>query len=189
MRHLAQAISLILGVPWFFLIDWLLIFKTGLNQSQIQYFSFVMPILHIACPMIYMVWAIKERIISDFDITKRRERFSIMLVMVTVWGLSTVLASLYGNATLLNLSRAITMVFLTVFVITFFWKISLHMTVNTSGAILLNTLFHGAYLPVLVVIPLIFWSRLYLKKHTPLQLLAGCGISAGVMLAALYVSY
>ena len=45
-----------------------------------------------------MVWAIKERIISDFDITKRRERFSIMLVMVTVWGLSTVLASLYGNA-------------------------------------------------------------------------------------------
>ena len=79
------------------------------------------------------------------------------------------------------------MVFLTVFVITFFWKISLHMTVNTSGAILLNTLFHGAYLPVLVVIPLIFWSRLYLKKHTPLQLLAGCGISAGVMLAALYM--
>lgn len=54
-------------------------------------------------------------------------------------------------------------------VVTSFWKISLHTSMNTVGSILLNLLF-GWNLPVIyLVVPIVLWARITLKRHTFIQ--------------------
>ena len=37
----------------------------------------------------------------------------------------------------------------------------------------------AAPLPFLVLIPIVCWARVYLKAHTPLQVIAGAALGAG----------
>ena len=58
-------------------------------------------------------------------------------------------------------------------VITPFWKISFHTSVATGCIIVLVILINVKLLWLLLVIPLITWARVYRKRHTFLQTLAG----------------
>lgn len=162
---------------------WLFIFKTNLLQHQIMLFSFLLPLLHIIIPFAYFFWALKEGFISDIDITKRTQRFGIMSLMLIMQLTSLTLIYMYGNTGLLHLALITMVVFVTTFLITLVWKISLHTTINMIGILLVNVLFGWKYTALFLLLPLVMWSRLYLKKHTALQLLAGAALSGGIMIA------
>ncbi|WP_189061675.1 phosphatase PAP2 family protein [Longimycelium tulufanense] len=60
------------------------------------------------------------------------------------------------------------------------WKISLHAAVST-GAVAMVLFAYGGWLgPIVLAVPLICWSRVYLGKHTTAQVLAGVGLGAVV---------
>ncbi|MFQ5341847.1 MAG: hypothetical protein ACE5F6_09920 [Anaerolineae bacterium] len=71
---------------------------------------------------------------------------------------------------------------LTMFTISSFWKVSLHM-VSVSGfsTVLVYVFGPGAWWAFLSL-PLVAWARLYRKKHTPAQLLAGA--IGGILITA-----
>lgn len=182
MKRFAQIVSIFFGFPWLSVVLWLLVFRTGLIQQQIAFFSIVLPILNIIIPFLYFFWALRKGIIADIDITKRQQRYGVMTLMLVLQLVSLWLIYTRGNATLLDLSLIIDAVFISTYLITLLWKISLHMTINVIGILLINVLFDWKYLYLLAIIPLVMWSRFYLKKHTPSQLIAGTLVSGSIML-------
>jgi membrane-associated phospholipid phosphatase len=135
----------------------------------------------------YLAWGMKTGKISDFDITKREQRYGILTATLISFLISLIITYYIGNEIVFQ-TLAIIITFLTiVYFITFYWKISLHMGVNVLSVILVN-FFYGWKLPWLyLAIPLIFWSRYTLKKHTPLQLILGAIVSGTVALGGLKI--
>lgn len=185
MKKLAQLVSFLFGIPWVVAIVWILLFETGLTGSQIKLFAFIFPFLHIVVPLVYMIHAVKKGEISDFDISKREERYGILTVIFVKNIMSLIAIALFGNAYLLHIGLAVVAAFTAVYVITFYWKISLHMTFNTVGITLLNVVTDWNHVYLFAILPIVFWSRYALKKHTPAQLIAGFAVSEGIMIIVL----
>jgi membrane-associated phospholipid phosphatase len=61
--------------------------------------------------------------------------------------------------------------------ITYFWKISWHSAVTTLFSFMLIYIYSWKAWYAIIVLLLIFWSRLYLKRHTIWQLMAGLVIA------------
>ena len=130
-------------------------------------FSAVMPI------SVFLVLRMAG-IVTDFDMTDRKER-PLYCIFTTIFLLILYLATLeLGDHTLsvvtLN-ALAISSVFT---VVTFFWKISGHMTFLTmtfcSLVYLIPSPLVFLFFPV---IPFVAWSRVELKKHTVPQVILG----------------
>ena len=74
---------------------------------------------------------------------------------------------------------------LIVLLISLFWKISIH-SVGIAGPVaFLIYVFGYPGLIFLLLIPIVMWSRLHLKRHTPSQVLAGAGL--GLILTTLQI--
>lgn len=185
VQKLAQLISLIFGIPWIIVIVFTLLTQTGLHDSQVALFALVFPILHFAIPMSYFMYAMRKGEISDIDITKREERYKILSVVFAKNVVSLGFVWYFGNALLLQLTLAIFLAFTAVYAITFAWKISLHMTFNTAGLVLLNSVHNWEYIYLFVLLIPVYWSRHVLQKHTHAQLVAGFVIPLGIMLSVL----
>ncbi|MCA9380575.1 hypothetical protein KC675_05340, partial [Candidatus Dojkabacteria bacterium] len=54
-----------------------------------------------------------------------------------------------------------------------FYRISFHTALNTSLVILLNHIEGCIFWPLFLLIPVIAWTRLILKKHTLFQVILG----------------
>jgi membrane-associated phospholipid phosphatase len=64
----------------------------------------------------------------------------------------------------------------TIYLITFYWKISLHTSINMIGITFINMATGWHYIWLYALIPVVAWSRLKLEKHTPAQLFWGAVI-------------
>jgi membrane-associated phospholipid phosphatase len=62
--------------------------------------------------------------------------------------------------------------------ITRYWKISTHALGITAPLVALTYLYGDEPLPFLILIPLVAWSRIYLRAHTLSQVLAGIVLGA-----------
>jgi membrane-associated phospholipid phosphatase len=62
--------------------------------------------------------------------------------------------------------------------ITRYWKISTHALGITAPLVVLIYLYGEQPLPFLVLIPIVAWSRVWLRAHTTLQVLAGIALGA-----------
>ena len=58
-------------------------------------------------------------------------------------------------------------------VITFWWKISIHASSLGGAAIMLTVLYGAVMLPIFVLLALVSWSRVVLRRHTVTQVIAG----------------
>lgn len=145
-----------------------------------------MLIFQFVVPFVYIYIALKLGIVSAWDLPKRQERYILLIVYFVSSLISLALVKIIGNEFLFNLNLIFLALTVSISLITIFWKISIHTSVNTAGAILLNFLF-GWQLPWLyLIIPIVFWSRYKLKRHTFMQLLAGITLSATVVLGGLF---
>jgi membrane-associated phospholipid phosphatase len=69
---------------------------------------------------------------------------------------------------------------LAIYLITLRWKISVHSTSATGISLFVVWAFGMRVLPVFLTVPVIAWSRVKLRRHTPLQTLAGIGLGAAL---------
>jgi membrane-associated phospholipid phosphatase len=138
-------------------------------------------LLQIVIPSGFVLLKLKNNQISAWDLPEREERYPFLVVSIVSYLVSLVLIYLFGNAFLLNLSAISLLLLVLIAITTWFWKISLHSSLNTAGALMLNFLFDWRLPWLFLAIPLIIWARLVLKRHTPAQLLGGVGLSAAVV--------
>lgn len=171
---MAQLISNLFNiVTWLPIIYICLLSKTNLTSNQLRKIIPAIIIFQLIIPLGYILFLYFKKEISDFDMTKRKERIKPLSVTTISIFVSLILIYFSGNKFIIFFFL---MIFILIFVntlITLFWKISFHMAANTIAAILLNFLFDWQLPYLYILIPLIFWSRLKLKKHTVAQLIGG----------------
>lgn len=186
--NIAKYLAVILGPHiWLPILFVLIILKSGLsNQQLIIIFPSVL-VLQVIVPLLYLIFAPKLGWVGAWDMKSKEERrpFFIMMLVLTI--ISLLVIYFFGNAFLLNLNIILISLLVILFGITYYWKISLHTSLNTATAILVNSLFNWTLPLLYLTIPLIFWARLKLKKHTTSQLIAGVVVTTFVTLSGLFL--
>lgn len=121
-------------------------------------------------PMILLFTFMKLKIISDFDITDRKERTGYFLIVLILFLISLIFTGVVGISNIVTISISITLLLITI--INLWWKISGHMVFDSillCGIIYVSSIFY-VFIPI---IPLVAWSRVEQKKHSWLQTIVG----------------
>lgn len=152
------------------------------GPSDFWFFSALALIFMLAIPGAYIVWQVKNKKIDDLHIYKREQRMNVFLVFL-LSTLITVALYFYFDAPL-KLTGLIILAFISGLVsgiITLWWKISIHMVAlaatSVAYALLVQTPLAWA---TLAFIPLVAWSRVYRKRHTLAQTIAGTILGAAL---------
>ena len=134
-------------------------------------------------PILVVLYLLKTGRIAELHMSNTGERHLPYVIAVlsalTAYLLITQLGG-PGLLACLALFNAIELFLLGV--INFFWLISLHSTGIVATFLLVGLVFGWA--ASMIVLPFVFlvsWVRLYLKRHTPMQVLAGAALGAVVV--------
>lgn len=156
------------------------VFVVLLSHTSVFISAFICMVL---LPFVLYVIAVKTKLVSNYDMSDRRERPKILwslvvievccLVAFRLWSMLPILIAIIGLA-----------------VITHFWKISGHtMGVALATGIIIS-MYGWVWWPVLLVVPLVGWARVLRKDHTVLQVIAGAAYSwVLIVLFSRFASY
>ena len=134
-------------------------------------------------PMLYVLWLYSTDRIADLDMSVRSEREKVFGIFVVFYAFGTGALWFVHAPSLMTASMAgYTAASLVVQYITRYWKISTHALGITAPLVVLIYLYGAQPLPFLILIPLVGWSRVWLRAHTPLQVVAGTALGAGSVL-------
>lgn len=158
---------------WFPMMLVLTTFNSGLSSNQIKILLPVLLIVDVVIPVSYFFMHLAGRRVSDIDVTKREERYHLFGRLVMISAISLIIVYILSNRTFLVLQLISFCLALTIFIITFFYKISGHVILNTSAVFILNFLFDWKLMWLFLIVPVVAFARLYLKKHTVAEVLAG----------------
>lgn len=145
-------------------------------------------LLVLPAPLLYIAWKVQHGEITDLDLFVRDQRLKPFLL--TLASSTVALAVIYlGHAPrlLFILAAAIGLLILLLFIVTLWWKISIHCAAAALFALLVTGLIGSAALLIILGIPLVGWSRVRLRRHTVLQTLLGSGLGVLIAVTALAV--
>jgi membrane-associated phospholipid phosphatase len=130
-------------------------------------------------PMLFVLWLYATDRITDLDMSQRQEREAVFSAFVVFYLLGTAaLWLLHGPPVLVASMAGYAASALVVQFITRYWKISTHALGITAPLVALLFLYGRQPLPFLVLIPIVWWARVYLRAHTVLQVIAGSALGA-----------
>jgi membrane-associated phospholipid phosphatase len=134
-------------------------------------------------PYALIVRGVRRGRLSDRNISLReqRVRFGGVAIASLLLGLA-VLAAFGAPAEMVALLASIAVGVACGWVITLWWKISVHAAIAAGAATVLTLVFGPALLAAWPLVALIAWSRVQVGDHTPAQVLAG--VALGVVVNA-----
>jgi membrane-associated phospholipid phosphatase len=125
-------------------------------------------------PLICVLYLYVSGRISDFEMSDRYERERVFLVFVVIYLLTAIGFTLAGVKTqVIAIAWGYWGTALGTMLITRYWKISTHAFGIAGPFAVLIALFHEIALPYVALVPLVCWSRVYLRSHTLAQVVAG----------------
>ena len=134
-------------------------------------------------PYALILRGVRRGRLSDKNISLREQRIRFGVVGITsiLLGLA-VLAAFDAPAEMVALLASIAVGVACGWVITLWWKISVHAAIAAGAATVLLLVFGPALLVVWLLVALIAWSRVQVGDHTPAQVLAG--VALGIVVNA-----
>lgn len=115
-------------------------------------------------------------VFSDFDVSKKEERYRLYSILLFL-ALLYLIATIMFKGILFPLTIAVfgIIVGIVVFdIVNHFIKASVHMAVSSAFVLSMGILYGiKAFLLFFLIIPLVAWSRIKIKKHTPLEIVVG----------------
>lgn len=157
---------------WVIVLFFVLFFKTGLSDLLIKTLLPGALLLEIILPAGVLIYFLKTKRITDFDITDRKQRPLFFGIVGLCYVISILIIAMSGFTVFFWIKLCILGAMLAGLLITLFYKVSVHIAFNTLGVILINFLVSFYFIPLVLIIPLVAWSRYVRKKHTPGQMLA-----------------
>lgn len=188
MKKTAELISIILGPAfWMPFIFFLVFFRSGLSVYQLKILLPTIFLLEVAIPLAYLYIAPRIGWATKWDLPKREERYPFLALVVVTASISLIIISFFGTKTLFGFSIILSTLLLVSTLISHFWKISLHVSLNVVGSLLTNFVFSWK-LPILyLAIIVILWARYELKKHSLIQLLVPVALDSAIIFVLLYL--
>lgn len=114
---------------------------------------------------------------TNWDVSERKKRFVPLLVLVVFFGIQYVVVKNFHNEMLSSLFLLFFVWNIGFFLITFKVKASGHLSVLTLAVCQIIAWFGFSYMPLILLLPLLSWSRIQLKRHTMKEVLIGIGYS------------
>ena len=129
-------------------------------------------------PILIVLYLLKTGRITELHMSNTSERHIPYISAVLSAGIAFALVSLFDGPELLRCLTIFNMIELAALgLINPFWLISIHSTGAMATMLLVGLVFGWAYsLLVLPFVILVCWVRLYLRRHTPMQIAAGLGL-------------
>lgn len=123
-------------------------------------------------PSVLLLWAIRSKKISNWDISNRRQRVKALAIFLFIFAIDMVMIFIMNNAEMTKLFLFFFITLIGFFCITLFWKLSGHLS---TAMIFIGILiyWYGWWWPLLLVLPVLVWSRIVLKRHTIAQTIGG----------------
>lgn len=167
-----------------FLAFGLVLYSLDVLFSEKIVLGLIALVLGATPPTVVFLYEKRRGKIKDWFITTRIERrdvhlawvFGSAFISLIFWQLGVPRLLLATTFSLLLLSIVITLA-------TFIWKISVHIVGITFLILILLLVFSSNYLPLVIIIGLVAWTRIYLGHHTLSQ------VSVASILTILIVYY
>ena len=141
-EKIAKYLTVILGPHiWFPVLFVIIILKSNLGGQQLAVIFPSIFTLLVIIPICYLIIAPKKGWISSWEMKIKEERKPFLMLMIALTTIALVIIHFWGNAFLFNLTIVLISIVIVLFGITKYWKISLHASLNTFAAILINFLF------------------------------------------------
>ena len=151
----------------------------------------ILPALIYACttlfflsvgPLLYIIIGVRVGKLSDIDVSRRSQRFGPFIFGIISTMTGWLLLTLIHGPRNLQTVMIITIFSGTIMmVITLWWKISMHASSLGGVATMLTVLYGAVMLPLFLLLVLVSWSRVVLRRHTVSQVIAGS--LAGIILS------
>lgn len=173
-----------ISIPLVFLVA----FYHALSPMKALFYACVTLFFICVGPLAYIVIGVRLGTFSDMDVSRRSERLGPF-----VFGLGSVLLCLFalqilhGPKNLFTLLLIIVVSGVLMMIITLWWKISIHASSLASAATILTVLYGAIFLPTFLLVVLVSWSRVELRRHTVAQVVMGSLVSIALSLVILYI--
>ena len=159
------------GFMTMILIPSIAVFISPITIKQKGIFFF----LYLLSPILPYLILKKLGKVTDYELTDRKERPPYFSTITILFGIIFFFVIALNVESLTRVTMNLFVVSTVVTIITFYWKISGHMTYSTILFTTLLYLFPGT--PTLMFLflltPFIAWSRIVLNKHTLTQVILG----------------
>ncbi|NYB52082.1 MAG: phosphatase PAP2 family protein [Methanobacteriaceae archaeon] len=172
-ENIANFISAVTNPPFVAIPVFLIINYSLLSEGNWLWFSSVSIFFVSLLPILTSFSWIKKKNL-EVDMPRRQDRIYPLLLVILSYIMGVVVLNLLGAP---QLTTVLMFCYLTntivVLLFSLFWKISIHAMGIAGPATAIIYLFGWTGLLFSLLVPLVVWSRLYLKKHTPAQLITG----------------
>lgn len=186
MIALAQVLSFLFNpVMLLVFVPLLLVYKTTGDVVMAMVWTGYTMIFLLAMTF-FLIYGVHKKIFTDLDVSKRTQR-------PLLFGVSLVIALLYlGGLFLLNGPKILIIVVLgiiiSVVVASFIntkIKVSIHVATVSALLFALAIIYQGYYFLTLLLIPIVAWSRVRIKRHTLPETIVG-GIFGILLSSGMY---
>jgi len=189
MNSFAKAVSFFLG-PVFVLLPIPYILVERITHDYFYALKWtVFSYAFILAVAIFIGIGVLVGLFSNFDVSKREQRP--LLFVFSAFVMFCYLASLLildGPKVLFLPLFAIVLGLIVIAIINRKIKASIHLTALTSVVLFSAIVYEGYYFMLLTLIPLLAWSRVKTKEHTPLETVTGTILGLVLTLIVYFVS-
>lgn len=177
------ASPLVVAVP----VSYALVFKTSNNVFYAIVWT-VVSLLFAATVGLFVLFGVKKGMFSDFDISIKEERKPIFIfsAIASVLYLFIILL-LHGPKILMVTLGALLFGVLIDSFVNRKIKASIHLAVYSAFAAVLSVLYGGIFWVFVLLIPLVAWSRIKLKRHTLTETIVGTILGLIIVIVLYYV--
>jgi hypothetical protein len=132
-------------------------------------------------PMVFVLWGVRRRRLSDRHVRVREQRFLPLLVgIASVFIGLALLSSLGAPRELIALVGAMIVGLMVSLAVTLAWKVSIHSAVAGGATTIVVLVFGAEGLILFVIVGFIGWARVKLSDHTLSQVIGGSALGASV---------
>lgn len=174
MMGFAKAISLFLHpVFTLFPMPFILVVRSSQDYSYALKWT-IFSYVFILAVVLFVIAGVMLGVFSNFDISKREQRpllFSFSAFVIFCYLLSLLI--LHGPKILFLAVFAIIFGLITFVIINKWTKASIHVATATAVFLLVGIVYRGYFFLLLILIPLLAWSRVKTKEHSLMETVIG----------------
>ncbi|MEX2012550.1 MAG: phosphatase PAP2 family protein, partial [Patescibacteria group bacterium] len=182
LKILAEVVSTLTNPAIIFVVSLgFITYRYADTTEQFLRWTVVGTLLLVGPGIIYTLttWRKEKRV--DIDISRREDRIvPMMLASLGALVGSYLISSRVGNTNLLLTSNILVAMLVSLTIITFQWKVSLHCATFAALTTLLAVFVNPLFSVMFGLIILIGWARFYLKQHTLAQVIGGSLVGTAV---------
>ena len=130
-------------------------------------------------PFLPVLYFYRKNVV-DLYVSKKETRTPFFLIALTLYSFAAILFFATNTKIMFLLALGYTFVTVILLVVNLFWKVSVHSAGVTGPIFALIFVFGIIVIPLSLIILLVSWSRIKLKKHTFRQTLVGTLIPIAV---------